>query len=163
MRILLVSSKYQPEYSGSGLRAHNTYKRLEKKYDIEFDVISNSINYQGNETYQYDGKEVYRISLPLKIPHKNLTNHKNTARRYILILFGMIWEIFYSWKYIRKNIDRYDLLHTFGNTWTIGFLTWYFAKKNKPIIRELCNDMPNPLYPIQFRKTMKKIFQKKIL
>ena len=37
MKILLVSSKYQPEYSGSGLRAHNTYKK--EKYNIDFDVI----------------------------------------------------------------------------------------------------------------------------
>lgn len=52
------------------------------------------------------------------------------------------------------------MLHTFGNTWTIGFLTWYFARKNKPIIRELCNDMSNPLYPIQVENYIKPIFKK---
>ena len=36
----------------------------------------------------------------------------------------------------------------------------YVAKKNKPIIRELCNDTNNPLYPIQFQKFMKPIFKK---
>ena len=30
MRALLVSSKFYPEYSGSGYRAQTTYKRLEK-------------------------------------------------------------------------------------------------------------------------------------
>ena len=78
----------------------------------------------------------------------------------MLILLGLIWEIFYCWKYIRKNIDQFSLLHTFGNTWSIGFLTWYFSKKNKPIIRELCNDTNNPLYPIQFQKYMQLIFKK---
>ena len=39
-------------------------------------------------------------------------------------------------------------------------MTWYFSKKNKPIIRELCNDTNNPLYPIQFQKYMKSIFKK---
>ena len=72
----------------------------------------------------------------------------------------MIWEIFYCWEYIRKNINQFSLLHTFGNTWSIGFLTWYFSIKNKPIIRELCNDTDNPLYPIQFQKYMKFIFKK---
>lgn len=72
----------------------------------------------------------------------------------------MIWEIFYSYKFAKKNFNQYDLLHTFGNTWTIGFLSWYFAKKNKPIIRELCNDMDNPLYPIQFTSYMRAIFKK---
>ena len=81
--------------------------------------------------------------------------------KYIIIVCNIIWEIFHSWKFIRKNIDNYNLLHTFGNTWIIGFLTWYFSRKKKAIIRELCNEMPNPLYPIQIDYVMKKIFQTK--
>lgn len=154
MKVLLVSSKYQPEYSGSGLRAHNTYKRLEKKFGIKWDIVCNSLSYQGNEMYEYDGKEVYRISFPCKVLAKK------GIKRNIFIMFDMLWQSFFSWLYIRKRINDYDVLHTFGNTWSIGFLTWYFAKHNKPIIRELCNEMPNPLYPIQFQNIMKKIFQK---
>ena len=154
MRILVVSSKYQPEYSGSGLRAHNTYKRFQKKYNIKFDILSNSIIYQGNKKYIHDRVDITRLSPPFKIPKKK------SMWRFILILLGILWEIFYSWKFIRKNINRYNLLHTFGNTWTIGFLTWYFAKKKKPIIRELCNDMDNPLYPIQVQNYMRPIFKR---
>ena len=154
MKILLVSSKYQPEYSGSGLRANNTYKRFKKKYNIEFDVLVNSINYQGNKNYEFNGEEIIRISPPFKIPKKK------SLKRFILIFLGMLWEVFYSWKFIKKNFNQYDLLHTFGNTWTIGFLSWYFSKKNKPIMRELCNDMNNPLYPIQFTNYMRAIFKK---
>ena len=154
MNILLVSSKYQPEYSGSGLRAHNTYKRLKKKYNVNYDILSNSILYHGNKEYKFDGVEITRISSPFKI------SSKKSIWRFVVIFFGFIWEIFYSWRFIRKNINNYDLLHTFGNTWTIGFLTWYFAKKNKPVIRELCNEMNNPFYPIQFQNFMKFIFKK---
>ena len=154
MRILVVSSKYQPEYSGSGLRAHNTYKRFQKNYNIKFDILSNSIIYQGNKKYIHDRVNITRLSPPFKIPKKK------SMWRFILILLGILWEIFYSWKFIRKNINRYNLLHTFGNTWTIGFLTWYFAKRKKPIIRELCNDMDNPLYPIQVQNYMRPIFKR---
>jgi hypothetical protein len=154
VKILVVSSKYQPEYSGSGLRAQNTYKRLKKNYNLNFDILSNSIIYQGNKKYIYDETEINRISPPFKIPTKK------SMWRLILILLGIFWEVFYSWKFIRKNINHYSLLHTFGNTWTIGFLTWYFAKRNKPIIRELCNDMNNPLYPIQAQNYMRPIFKK---
>ena len=35
MKMLVVSSKYFPEYSGSGYRANNTYKRLKKRYAID--------------------------------------------------------------------------------------------------------------------------------
>ena len=154
MKILVASSKYHPEYSGSGLRAHNTYKRFKKNYNINFDILCNSKIHQGNKKYFYDGVDIVRISTPFKIPVKKSLWQK------ILTIFSIFWEVFYSWKFIRRNIDRYNLLHTFGNTWAIGFLSWYFAKKNKPIIRELCNDMDNPLYPIQVQNYMRSIFKK---
>lgn len=153
-KILLVSSKFADEYSGSGLRAYNTYKRLSDKYGIKFDVISNSATHHNNLKFKYNDVDVYRISSPFNIPKKR------SLKRSVIVIADMLWEFFYSWLYIRKNIKDYDLLHTFGNTFTIGFLTWYFSKENKPIIRELCNDMPNPLYPIQFSKIMQKIFSK---
>ena len=155
MKVLVISSKYQPEYSGSGLRAHNTYTRLKKNYNINYDILSNSIIFKGNKKYIYDGVEIIRISPPFKVPQNK------SLLRSALIILGMLWEVFYSWKFIKKKIDDYDLLHTFGNSNTIGFLSWYFAKKNKPVIRELCNDMNNPLYPIQVQKYMKPIFKKK--
>ena len=46
VKILLSSSKYHPEYSGSGLRAHNTYIRFEKKFNLSFDCIVNSTTYK---------------------------------------------------------------------------------------------------------------------
>ena len=76
MKVLLVSSKYQPDYSGSGLRAHNTYKRLEKKYGLDFDVVSNSINHKWNKVYQYEDKKIYRITSPLIIPEKKSIKRK---------------------------------------------------------------------------------------
>ncbi|WP_435166684.1 glycosyltransferase family 4 protein [Candidatus Pelagibacter bacterium nBUS_28] len=155
MKILVVSSKYQPEYSGSGLRAHNTYKRFKEKYDVNFDILTNSLTHQGNKKYEFEGLEVTRISPPFIIPKKK------SILRLTLMSLGLIWEVFYSWKFVKKKITEYDLLHTFGNTWTIGFLSWYFSKKNKPIIRELCNDMSNPLYPIQAESYMKPVFNKK--
>ncbi|WP_460168532.1 glycosyltransferase family 4 protein [Campylobacter concisus] len=154
IKILLVSSKFIEEYSGSGLRAYNTYKRLSDKYGIKFDVVSNSVSLNNNLKYKYNDVDVYRISSPFNVPKER------SLKRSVIVLADMLWEFFYSWLYIRKNIKEYDLLHTFGNTFTIGFLTWYFSKKNKPIIRELCNDMPNPFYPIQFSRIMQKIFSK---
>ena len=155
MKVLLVSSKYQPDYSGSGLRAHNTYKRLEKKYGLNFDVVSNSINHRWNKVYQHEDKKIYRITSPLIIPKKK------SIKRNIYIILSLVWETYFSWIYIRGKINNYDLLHTFGNTWTIGFLTWYFSINRKPIIRELCNEMNNPFYPVKFKQIFIKIFSKK--
>ena len=135
MRILLISSKFNPEYSGSGLRAQNTYSRLEKKFKVNYNIISNSKLYRGNKFYKINNIEVYRISSPIKISNHNIILKK------ITIVFSFIWEIYYSFIFLKKNFHKYDLLHTFGNTFTVGFFTFYFSKYDKPVIRELCNEL----------------------
>ena len=41
-----------------------------------------------------------------------------------------------------------------------SFFDLLFLFKNKPIFRELVNNMNTPYYPIQFKKIFYKIFQK---
>ena len=67
MKILVVTSKYQPEYSGSGLRASNTYSRLNEKYKIQYDVITSSLEYRGIVDYVYENKRVVRIAGYFKV------------------------------------------------------------------------------------------------
>jgi len=154
-RILVVSSKFPEEYSGSGLRAYHTYIRLEEKYKLSWDVIANSVAYQGNSVYRYEGKNIYRISSPIKIPKDKSLKQK------LSILFSMLWETIFTLKFLIIYGSKYDLLHTFGNTWSIGIFSIYFSFKNKPIIRELVTDLKNPFYPIQISKYIKNIFMKK--
>lgn len=156
MKVLLVSSKYQPEYSGSGLRSHNLYKRLSDKFNIEYDVVCNSIIDKKNEQYIYEDIVVNKISYPIDI--QNLTGLKRKAH----IIISMFYEFYYTYKFIKKNnISNYDILHTFGNSWSVAFLTFYFSRYKKPIIRELVNTMNNPYYPIQFKGIFKNIFKQK--
>jgi len=156
MKVLLVSSKYQPEYSGSGFRAHNLYKRLSKKFNINYDVVCNSLTLRKNTAYKYDGVNVYRIAYPYDIKKFNGLIKK------IHTLLSMFYEFYYSYKFIKKKkIKNYNLIHTFGNSWSIAFLTYYFYLKKKPIIRELVNNMSTPYYPIQFERFFKRVFQKK--
>jgi len=155
MKVLLVSSKYLPEYSGSGFRAHNLYKRLSRKFNIDYDVVCNSLTNKKNEIYDYDGVKVNKISYPVEL--EKLSGFK---RKFHIIL-SIIYEFYYSYKFIKKkNIKNYNLIHTFGNSWSGAFLTYYFYLKKKPIIRELVNNMNTPYYPIQFEKFFRKIFQK---
>ena len=131
MKVLLVSSKYQPEYSGSGFRAHNLYKRLSKKFNIKYDVVCNSLVNKKNEVYQYEDVEVNKISYPI-----NFLNLKGFKRKFHIIIF-MFYEFYYSYKFIKKkDIKNYYLIHTFGNSWSVAFLTYYFYLKKKPVFRE---------------------------
>lgn len=154
MKILLVSSKYQPEYSGSGLRAHNTYKRLKRKFVIDYDVLASSLEHTGYKKYQHENIEVMRIAGLFKV-----ANFHGILRK-LVVWINMPFEVIRSWLFIRNKINKYDLLHSFGDSWAIGFLTWYFAKQNKAIMRELCNDIEIPYYPKPFKRWIKPIFQK---
>jgi glycosyltransferase involved in cell wall biosynthesis len=154
MRILVVSSKYHPEYSGSGYRAHNSYKRFNKNFSISFDVVSSSLESKGVKKYVYDGVNIVRISgvfLPIKF---------TGFFQKIIIWLNLPFEFFQCWLFIKKKIGQYDVLHTFGNSWAVGFMTWYFAKYKKPIIRELCNDIPSPYYPKRFKRWISPIFKR---
>ena len=61
MKAVLVSSKYPPEYSGSGLRAHNTHLRLRGKYGIETEVVCSSTEFSSPLNYIQDGLQVSRV------------------------------------------------------------------------------------------------------
>ena len=62
MKILVISSKYFPEYSGSGHRAHATFKRLRSKFNLDFDVVSSSLEKSGVKKFIYEKTDVTRIS-----------------------------------------------------------------------------------------------------
>tara|TARA_B110000971_G_scaffold219814_1_gene261822 strand:- start:707 stop:1882 length:1176 start_codon:yes stop_codon:yes gene_type:complete len=155
MKVLLVSSKYQPEYSGSGFRAHHLYQRLSSKFNINYDVVCNSLINRKNEVYEYEGVEINKISYPIDF------EKFHGLKRKCHVLLSMFYEFYYSYKFIKKKgIKNYNLIHTFGNSWSIAFLTYYFYLKKKPILRELVNNMNTPYYPIQFENFFRRVFQK---
>ena len=96
--ICLVTSKYPPEYSGSGLRIHRTYKRLSEKFGIHFDVITSSVTDNSTKKYTYDGVNIYRIAnkwntrIPLKendsLPIQWLKRFLN----YLIFTLLYLWE-----------------------------------------------------------------------
>ena len=62
-KVLLVSSKFSPEYSGSGFRAEQLYRRLGKKFGVHADVLCGSVEFGDNATFVQNGFSVTRISL----------------------------------------------------------------------------------------------------
>lgn len=139
MKALVISSKYFPEYAGSGFRAHNTYLRLRAKYKIEFSVLSSSVTYNKNELYDYEGTSVYRISKkPLKTTHRN---------SFLGRLAGSVnyWiEFFFTFCFLLKNHKKFDYFHVFGNV-TVTSASVTFAKIfKKPMVVEVVNLVKNP-------------------
>ena len=58
MNILVVMSKFPPEYSGPGVRISNLYKDIYPNQTI--DVLCNGIEYTDNENYKYENFNVHR-------------------------------------------------------------------------------------------------------
>ncbi len=144
MKVLVVSSKYPPEYSGSGLRAHRTHIRLREKFNIESEVICSSVEYRSSESYSIDGVQVQRVvSKPLRSIHAMVG--KGPIRRLT------------NAAVFRSEIDSVDqilrtktpdVVHVFGySPATLAAIRWA-NMQGIPLMRELVNRIPSPFqYP----------------
>ena len=101
MNIIIVSSKFPPEYSGSGLRCHNTYLRLKEKYKINYKVLTSSVTENKNLSYKFEGVDIKRISY--KPFHSIIFLNSNLGYKYID----------YVLKYFGKLMYRLDFLVEF--------------------------------------------------
>ena len=140
MKVLLVSSKYPPEYAGSALRAHRTHVRLNEKFDIETEVISSGIESTASANYELDGLSVTRV-LSTKLrklhwslgkgPLKRFTNaavYHHEARRVDALL----------------EEKQFDLIHVFGySPATVAAIGWA-RRNNVPLMLELVNVIKSP-------------------
>ncbi len=152
MKVLIVSSKYLPEYSGSGLRAHNTYMRLSKKFDIKFETITSSTANYLSETYTIDGISVQRI-MSKKLRVINKIFGKSILKR---ILNAIL--IFFEYKYVKKEINKkqFDIIHTFGiSPATIAAIN-FSRNKKIPLILEIVNPVITPYQFLPLQKYISK-------
>ena len=148
MNVLLVSSKYMPEYSGSGFRAHNLYKRLcDKCAFLNVTVLAGSITENDCSEYEYDGFHVTRIASKLFRRTsdfsilRRIQNSVNFNREFNLTL-----------RAIRRMAatERIDLIHIFGQNNVTAAALHYANEKRIPVLLELCNEMDTPDHYIPF-------------
>lgn len=140
MGILLASSKYMPEYSGSGLRAHNLYKRLTAAAPaLTPTVLTSSVTHDDNADYEFDGVTVHRAGMKpcpelSEGPWRALQLHRNfMAERKRA---GGVWR--------GMPGGRPDLVHAFGKSHAVAAALDFAAKNAVPAIIELCNEMETP-------------------
>ncbi len=139
MKVLLVCSKYLPEYSGAGLRAHRTYQRLSSRDDVEFKVLCSSMLYfeYRNEKYRYEGIEVTRISSPWKKKYLKSKTKGCRFRRKLYYAMMALDESLRTFAYLVVNRKSFDRLHTFGHCWSAGIAAIWCGFFKKTIIREM--------------------------
>ncbi len=146
MNILLVSSKFPPEYSGSGLRAYNTYKRLSAKFNFGFKVLASSITSNKSETYEFDGVKVIKIANKISMLSPAGTKmdlFRRIVRAFVFRL-NYIREALPAFRYLYANRKKYDLIHVFGNVAVTSAAISFARIFKKPFIVELVNETSNP-------------------
>jgi glycosyltransferase involved in cell wall biosynthesis len=142
VKILLVSSKYLPEYSGSGFRAHNLYRRLSEKFpEIEVSVLCGSETENTCADYEYEGFKVSRIAgkVESKSLHGGIRNALNFRS-----------ESSKTRDFLRQLSSPPDLIHVFGKNYVTATVTAYARMKNIPCMVELVNEMDNPFQYVPF-------------
>lgn len=159
MKVIVISSKFPPEFAGSGLRAHNTYKRLKAKFGIEYDVITDSMEHKDDTTYEYEGVHIKRLSRKFSEVRghtfiSKITNH-------IIYTLNYLWLGILTLKELKNG--KYDLIHTFGSSISVNVAMLYASYKNIGLIRELCNEgtYPSPVLPLKLNKLIKYRFRSK--
>ena len=135
--ILLVISKFPPEYSGPGVRIPRFYQWYQSKTDsIHLDILCNGKEQTKSETYSYQGWRVRRIvpgwvmtffSVFPFLPDK-LTNTLTYQ-----IEFIQTWLFFF----FSSALKKCDLMHVVGHSGgTAAALVWA-NKKKIPVLMEL--------------------------
>ena len=134
-----------PEYSGSGFRAHNLYKRLiRKRPEIELTVLAGSETENINTNYDYDGFTVNRIA------DKPYPAVSNQILRKFQIARNFYSEYVATSKFLKNLSSKPDLIHVFGQNYVTATVLKYAEKKRIPIFIELCNEMDDPHHYIPF-------------
>jgi glycosyltransferase involved in cell wall biosynthesis len=146
INVLVVSSKYLPEYSGSGLRASTTYKRLSERFPINYEILTSSVTYNHSKVYSIDGHRVRRIAkkpFPLATDERKKENSASFIEK-VKHGCNYLCESILTWKYLIFNKSKFDVIHIFGKNWVTAATVTFAKITKKPFIVELVNEVDTP-------------------
>ncbi len=138
MRILLVTSRYPPEYTGVGLCMKRIYRYLLRKEPAwALRVMTGSHEVEGKG--QDGGVPIYR----LRVRRQSQIRWKIV--RAFPTLFWAIVEFFLADRHFRKlNPRDFDVVHSCGNSWLALAASWWAHRNRLPLVRELTSMNEHP-------------------
>jgi glycosyltransferase involved in cell wall biosynthesis len=140
MNILLVSSKFLPEYTGASYRIHNMYKRLRAGgADLTVSVVTSGIEQGGFARYELDGMQVHRLA-PLSGLATSATGivarGLNAMRVWTEAAIGMVA--------LALKRPRPDLVHVFGTSGLCVAAIRWASRRRIPLVIELVTAEASP-------------------
>lgn len=152
-KVLVVSSKYQPEYSGSGLRTHKTYLRMKARFGLEFEAVCGSVTFSGSEDYELDGIRVKRVSR--KLFHKSFEYQKSySLLEKVQSGMNFIADFLPAFFVMMRKGREAQVIHVIGQNAVTAAACVYARIFKKPLVVELVNLTavhPLPHIPQPFR------------
>ena len=122
------------------MRAHNTYLRLSKQYDITFEVICSSVEFTESKQYSANKVPITRVVSPLL-----RTVHDRVGKGGLRTVTNAAFFHFEA-QAITKLIAKkdFDLIHVFGySPATVAAINWT-RNKGVPLMLEIVNTGMNP-------------------
>ena len=114
MRILLISSKLPPEYSGSGNRVFNTYQEIKKHFKFSISYLCSSTLKNSQKIHIYKNQKIKMISK--KIFNLNLKNTFFASfQNFISHRINYLFEFMLTIVFLIKNKNKFDIYHVVGN------------------------------------------------
>ncbi len=143
MNILIVASKFPPEYTGPGVRIPKLYKAIGGDLGVKrLDVLCNGVENTEDEDYSYETFEVKRRVA--SVLRKNNFPFSLFPKRVHSALVNIV-ESIVSYRELQKYEHKVDLIHILGTSGgTAAALVW--AKKhNIPVLIELVTAQASPV------------------
>tara|TARA_R110002126_G_scaffold291807_1_gene459589 strand:+ start:4687 stop:5880 length:1194 start_codon:yes stop_codon:yes gene_type:complete len=140
--ILLVMSKFHPEYSGPANRIPRLYKAIQSDVSAaNINVVCNSVEYSKDAQYDYDGFNVSRVvcsaprvkSFPFNVLSKKLYNFAVYNLDFVKSLI-----------HLYRHQKRTDFIHIAGNSGVTAAAIFWANRHKIPMIMELVTAEAKP-------------------
>ncbi len=148
LRVLLISSKYHPEYAGSGLRVQRLYNRLREKNDLDVEILCGCTLELPSRVYFVDGLRVTRIapSIWLRKWKQSTICQRSALIRKVSYLLEYRESFIKTFAYFWHRKRSIDLVHIVGrDTVTLSAIT-FTGLFRKPCLLEFVNQIDNAEY-----------------
>jgi len=130
---LVVMSKFEPEYSGPGIRVINLYKDLKQRSYVKLPkVICGSKDYNSQKAYSIHGFEVFRITLG------RLNRYCFTTNRYLNFFFRFLLFL-KSICHLYQATKHHNVIHVLGSSGVVDAAIVLAHCHRKPLVVELVN------------------------
>ncbi|QQG36326.1 MAG: glycosyltransferase [Micavibrio aeruginosavorus] len=133
MDILLVISKFLPEYTGAAYRIDKLYQSLGESFSVS--VLCGGIEHKSAATYTHRVLKVERL-------HDRSSGEKNRWLR----LFYYYWDFLAARHALARR--KFDVLHIAGTSAQTCAALYHASRHNTPTLLELVTAGAHPLQPL---------------